>query len=43
MNGKVIENVDTYKHLGLIRNSKSNDNAELTQKEYSWLEIQHTP
>ena len=29
MNGKVIENVDTYKHLGLIRNSKSNDNAEL--------------
>ena len=32
MNAKVIENVDTYKHLGLIRNSKSNDNAELVTK-----------
>ena len=29
MNGKVIDIVDTYKHLGLIRNSKLNDNAEL--------------
>ena len=29
MNGKVIENVDTYTHLGLIRYSRSNDNAEL--------------
>ena len=29
MNGKVIENVDTYTHLGPIRYSKSNDNAEL--------------
>ena len=29
MNGKVIENEDSYKHLGLIRYSKLNDYAEL--------------
>ena len=29
MNGKLIENADSYTHLGLIRNSKLNDNAEL--------------
>ena len=27
MNGKVIENENSYKHLGIIRNPKLNDNA----------------
>ena len=29
MNGKEIENVNSYKHLGLVRKSKLNDNTEL--------------
>ena len=29
MNGKIIENVNSYRHLGLIRNPKLNDNVEL--------------
>ena len=31
MNGNVIENVETYKHLGIIRNSKMMNNTKLIE------------
>ena len=32
MNGNIIENVETYKHLGIIRNSKMTNNTKLIEE-----------
>ena len=45
MNGTHIENVNSYKHLGINRKSKSNSNTEIISERirsrgYSWPEVQ---
>ena len=32
MNGNIIENVETYMHLGIIGNSKMTNNTKLMKK-----------